>query len=71
MRYCIADENNIPYHEQPENGYTKLQVIARIHREAQADASLFGGVYTDYIHDYNVLEAKTLKNVTDDFYNAV
>lgn len=70
MRYFIADYNNIPYKEQPYNGYTKLQVIARIHREAHRDASLFGGVYTDHIHDYRVLNSK-FDDVTDEFYNLV
>jgi len=70
MRYFIANNDNIPYKEQPYNGYTKLQVIDRIHREAHTDASLFGGAYTDYIHDYRVLNSK-FDDVTDDFYNAV
>ena len=70
MRYYIANQDNIPYHAQPENGYTKLQVIDRIHREAHTDASLFGGAYTDHIHDYRVLNSK-FDDVTDDFYNLV
>lgn len=70
MRYFIADLNNIPYREQPYNGYTKLQVIARIHRESHRDAMLFGGKYTDHIHDYRVLDANCT-DVTDDFYNLV
>ena len=69
-RYYIANQDNIPYHAQPENGYTKLQVIARIHREAKEAAYLFGGKYTDYIHDYRVLTDK-FKDVTDQFYNVV
>ena len=70
MRYYIANENNIPYKEQPENGYTKLQLIDCIHRYAKEDARLFGGTYTDYIHDYRVLTDK-FKDVTDQFYNVV
>ena len=70
MRYFIANNDNIPYKEQPYNGYTKLQVIARIHREAHRDASLFGGAYTDYIHDYRVLTDK-FHDVTNEFYNLV
>ena len=69
-RYFIANRDNIPYHAQPENGYTKLQVIARIHRESRTDADLFGGNYTDYIHDYRVL-TNTFHDVTDNFYNLV
>lgn len=70
MRYFIANKDNIPYHAQPENGYTKLQVIDRIHREAVTDAFLFGGTYKDHIHDYRVLTTK-FHDVTDDFYNLV
>ena len=70
MRYYIANKDNIPYHAQPEKGYTKLQIIACIHRYAKEDAKLFGGTYTDYIHDYNILTDK-FKEVTADFYNLV
>lgn len=57
MRYYIATTDNIPYHEQPENGYTKLQVIARVHREAKECARLFGGDYTDYLKEFNILDS--------------
>ena len=70
MRYYIADHNNIPYHAQPEKGYTKLQVIAAVHRYAREAANLFGGDYTDYIHNYRVLTDK-FHDVTDEFYNMV
>lgn len=70
MRYYIATKDNIPYHAQPENGYTELQVIAAVQRYAGEDARLFGGTYTDYIHDYNILNSE-FKDVTDYFYNRV
>ena len=70
MKYYIATRDNIPYYSQPENGYTELQVIGRIHRESEKDARLFGGNYTDYIHEYNILDSG-FKNVTDEFYNKV
>ena len=55
MRYYIANKDGIPYRSQPENGYTELKVIAAVHRYATEDAKLFGGTYTDYIHDYTIL----------------
>ena len=58
MRYYIATKQGIPYHSQPENGYTKLQVIEAVHRYAKEDARLFGGEYTDYIHDYMILDTQ-------------
>lgn len=58
MRYYIATKDGIPYKAQPENGYTELQVINAVHRYAQEDARLFGGEYTDYIHDYTILTDK-------------
>lgn len=48
MRYYIANENGIPYHEQPANGYTKLQVIARAQREIKEYVKLWGGKFSDY-----------------------
>ena len=70
MRYYIANQDNIPYHAQPEEGYTELQVIAAVHRYAEEDAKLFGGKYTDHIHDYNILDSNC-KDVTKYFYNRV
>ena len=69
MRYYIATIDCIPYHAQPEKGYTKLQVIARIHREAKEDARLFGGHYTDYIHNYSILDTN-FKEATE-IYSAL
>ena len=70
MRYYIANRDNIPYHAQPAEGYTKLQVIAAVQRYAKEDADIFGGAYTDYIHDYNILNDH-FREVTADFYNLV
>lgn len=64
MRYYIATVDGIPYHAQPENGYTKLQVIARVHREAKEDARLFGGNYTDYLKCYTILD-KNFREATE------
>lgn len=56
MRYYIADAKNIPFHSQPENGYTKLGVLNRAHRELAECVELFGGTpkdYTSWIHILN------------------
>lgn len=70
VRYFIANKDGIPYHVQPENGYTKLQVISAVQRYAKEDAKLFGGNYTDYIHDYCILDT-TFHDVTEEFYDLV
>lgn len=54
MRYFIANEDNIPLHAQPENGYTELQVIARVHREQAEEKKLFGN--NDY--KWHILDNK-------------
>lgn len=69
-RYFIANSDGIPYHAQPENGYTELQAISAVQRYAEEDAKLFGGQYTDYIHDYCILDSR-FRDVTDEFYDAV
>lgn len=44
MRYYIATMDGIPYHAQPEKGYTELQVIDAVHRYATDDARILGGI---------------------------
>lgn len=58
MRYYIANQDGIPFHEQPTNGYTRLQVIARLHREIEECIKLFGGVFQDYKDCFVVLDSK-------------
>ena len=57
MRYYIANEDRIPYKAQPDEGYTKLQVISAVHRYANQDANILGGHYTDYIGCYTILDS--------------
>ena len=61
-RYIVANESGIPFYGQPENGYTYLQAIARVQREIQDCARLFGGNYADY---------KTWFLVLDNHFNTV
>ena len=52
-RYFVTNEDYIPLHAQPADGYTKLQAISRAQREVNEAAELLGGVpsdYTDYFH---------------------
>lgn len=71
MRYYIANENNIPFREQPENGYTKLQVIARVQREIKECIKLFGGEFKDYKKGYfNILD-NNFHEVTKEFENLI
>lgn len=70
MRYYIADDNAIPFHEQPAEGYTKLQVIARAQREIDECIKLFGGSFQDYKSWFIILDNK-FHDVTKDFINAI
>lgn len=70
MRYYIATDTGIPYRSQPENGYTKLEVIAAVQRYAKEDAKLFGGHYTDYLPSYCILDSN-FHDVTDEFTNLI
>ena len=57
-RYYIADHNGIPLRCQPENGYTYLQVIARVQRELDECVKLFGGKPQDHKDGFMVLDSK-------------
>lgn len=56
MRYYIATTDGIPYHEQPANGYTKLQVIARVQREIEECVRFWGGESSDYKNCFLILD---------------
>jgi hypothetical protein len=71
MKYYIANENRIPLHSQPENGYTELQVIARIQREIEECIKLFGGSFKEYKNGYFTILDKNFHDVTADFKNAI
>lgn len=68
MRYFVTDYNGIPYKEQPENGYTKLQVIERVQKEIENCIKLFGGNFQDY-KDWFII--KNNKFETIDLKNAI
>ena len=40
-RYWVTDCDYLPLHEQPDEGYTKLQAVMRAQREAEEAAKLF------------------------------
>jgi len=58
MRYYVTNENLIPFHEQPAEGYTKLQAIARAQRELKSAVDLFGGKYSDYAGWVHIIDDK-------------
>lgn len=70
MRYYVANKDGIPFHAQPENGYTKLQAMARIQREIKEDIRLFGGSFDDYKTWYTVLD-RNFRDVTQDFITSI
>lgn len=55
-RYYVTNDDMIPLHAQPSEGYTKLQVIARAQREAKESAKLFGGEPKDYVSYYHIVD---------------
>lgn len=57
MRYYIANYNCIPLKEQPERGYTQLQVIARVHREVERDMQFFGWTFDIAKEGYTILDS--------------
>lgn len=70
MRYYIANDQGIPFHAQPENGYTKLQAIARVQREIKECIELFGGKFSDYKTWFLVYD-KNHHEVTEEFIDAI
>lgn len=56
MRYYIANIDNIPLYSQPENGYTKLQVLNRAQRELDECVKLFGKSPKDYTKWFHILD---------------
>lgn len=69
MRYYIANENCIPLRSQPENGYTKLQVIARVQREIEECIKLFGGTFADHKRVFTILDSNF--HEVDELYTAI
>ena len=57
-RYYVANEDFIPFKEQPTEGYTKLQAIGRIHREIAEYVKLFGGKPEDYAPCFHIMDDK-------------
>jgi len=55
-RYFVTNEDYIPLHSQPANGYTKLQAISRAQREVGGCVDLFGGRPEDYTSDFHIVD---------------
>ncbi len=70
MRYYVANDKGIPYHEQPAEGYTKLQAIARVQREIKFCIEWWGGQVKDYISWLTIYD-KNFHEVTDQFRDAI
>lgn len=48
--YCVANSDGIPFHEQPNEGYTLQEAIDRVNREVAESQRLgLGGTDKDYI----------------------
>ena len=55
-RYFVTNEDYIPLHAQPAEGYTKLQAIQRAQREVNECADLFGGRPDEYTSDFHIVD---------------
>lgn len=57
-RYYVTNEDFIPLRAQPNEGYTKLQAIARAQREVDECVQLFGGKPEDYTAYFHIFDDK-------------
>lgn len=57
MRYFVTNENLIPLHAQPENGYTKMQAIERAQREAVESSRLFSLPMAETVKWYHIVDS--------------
>lgn len=57
-RYYVTNENLIPLHSQPEEGYTKLQAIERAQREVDECVRLVGGKPSDHVDGFHIVDDK-------------
>lgn len=55
-RYFVTNQDYIPLHAQPTNGYTKLQAISRAQREVNECVDLFGGCPEDYTASFHIVD---------------
>lgn len=55
-RYYVTNEDYIPLHAQPAEGYTKLQAIARAQREVREAANLLGGSASEYTDCFHIVD---------------
>lgn len=57
MRYFITNDDLIPLHAQPSNGYTKLQAIERAQREAQEETKLFNIPINESVKWFHIVDS--------------
>lgn len=55
-RYFVTNNDFIPLHAQPSEGYTKLQAVARAQREVDECVELFGGTAADYVSYFHIVD---------------
>lgn len=57
LRYYVTDDDYIPLHEQPNEGYTELQAIERAQREAERSAKLFNLKVSETAKWYHIMDS--------------
>lgn len=56
-RYFVTNDDFIPLHAQPSEGYTKLQAITRAQREVDECVKLFGGRPDEYTSEFHIVDS--------------
>lgn len=57
MKYYVTNDDLIPFHEQPPNGYTKLKAIERAQREAKQASELFAIPITETAKWFHIVDS--------------
>jgi len=57
MRYYVTNDDLIPLHAQPPEGYTKLQAIERAQREAQEATELFNIPINESVKWFHIVDS--------------
>ena len=58
IRYYVTNDSLIPIYGQPENGYTKLQAIARAQREIDHSVKLFKVSRSECASWFHIIDTK-------------
>lgn len=58
MRYFVTNDDLIPLHCQPENGYTEIQAVERAQREAKECSEMFSISINETVKWFHIMDDK-------------